>query len=44
MYIYNKLDNMIYSYGIIYSYAVNVNLIVICIELLEMLSYIVIMP
>ena len=45
--IYNidlKLDNRIYLYTIIYSCAVNVNLMLICIELSEMWSFIVNMP
>ena len=44
IYIYMKLDNWIYSYTIIYSCIVNVNLILICIELSEMWSFIVNMP
>ena len=38
IYIYThiKLDNRIYSYTIIYSHTVNVNLMLICIELSEM--------
>ena len=32
IYIYIKFDNKIYSYTIIYSYTVNVNLMLICIE------------
>ena len=38
IYIYNiyiKLDNRINSYTIIYSYTVSVNLMLICIELLQ---------
>ena len=34
--IYIKLDNRMYSYTIIYSYTVDVNLMLICIELSEM--------
>ena len=34
---YIKLDNRIYPYTIIYSYTVNVNLILICSELSELI-------
>ena len=34
---YMKLDNSIYSYTIIYSYTVNVNLILICTDLSELI-------
>ena len=39
MYIYIKLDNRIYSYTTIYSHTVNVNLMLICIELSELIIY-----
>ena len=39
MYIYIKLDNRVYSYTTIYSRAVNVNLMLICIELSELIIY-----
>ena len=45
MYIYNryidisKSDNRIYSYTIIYSYLVNVNLMLICTELSVLIIY-----
>ena len=38
------MDNRIFSYTIIYSYSVNLNLVLICIELLEIWSFIVNMP
>ena len=37
LYIYIKLDNRIYSYTNIYSHTVNVNLMLICIELSELI-------
>ena len=39
IYIYIKLENRIYSYTIIYSCIVNVNLMLICIELSEFIIY-----
>ena len=44
IYICIKLDNTRYLYTNIYSYTVNVNLMLICIELLEIWSVIVNMP
>ena len=44
IYIYIKFDKRICSYTIIYSYTVNINLMLICTELSEMWSFIVNMP